>query len=114
MFLKKMQVHHYVGKYIVTYRSSDIGFMAIYIAVRIGGYLINDGLSIVVLTSRVVGGPSFVSVSTTSTSVNTMNNMSPIVASTNQKNTFVQVQNIGGSVIDLEDTIGRTCSKRVA
>jgi hypothetical protein len=40
--------------------------------------------------------------------------MSPIVASTNQKNTFVQVQNIGGSVIDLEDTIGRTCSKRVA
>ncbi len=109
-----MQVHHFVGKYIVTYRSSDIGFMAIYITVRIGGYLINDGLSIVVLTSRVVDGPSFVSVSTTSTSVNTMNNMSPIVASTNQKNTFVQVQNIGGSVIDLEDTIGRTCSKRVA
>jgi len=32
-----------------------------------------------------------------------MNNMSPIVVFTCQNNAFVQIQNIGGFVIDLED-----------
>jgi hypothetical protein len=87
-----------------TYRANDIGFVAIFSTMRIGDHLMNDGFYIVVLTSKVVGSPSLVNVSTTSTLVNTMNNMSPIVAFTNQENAFVQVQNTSGSAIDLEDT----------
>jgi hypothetical protein len=87
-----------------TYRANDIGFVAIFSIMRIGDHLMNDGFYIVVLTSKVVGSTSLVNVSTTSTLVNIMNNMSPIVAFTNQKNAFVQVQNTSGSAIDLEDT----------
>jgi hypothetical protein len=87
-----------------TYKTNDIGFVAIFSTMRIGDHLMNDGFYIVVLTPKVVGSPSLVNVSTTSTLVNTMNNMSPIVVFTNQENAFVQVQNTSGSAIDLEDT----------
>jgi hypothetical protein len=97
-----MQVHYNVGENIVAYRTSHIGFVAIYVAVRIGGHFMNDDLSIVVLTFKVVGSP-LVNVFTPSTLVNTMNNMSPIVVFTYQNNAFVQIQNIGGFVIGLED-----------
>ncbi len=102
--VKKMQVHYNVGENIVAYRTSHIGFVAIYVVVRIGGHFMNDDLSIVVLTSKVVGSPFLVSVSTPSTLVNTMNNMSPIAVFTYQNNAFVQIQTIGGFAIDLEDT----------
>jgi len=46
----------------------------------------------------------FISVSATSTFVNMMNNVSPIVASIDEENAFIEVSNTGGSVIDLENT----------
>ncbi len=46
----------------------------------------------------------FVSVFATSTFVNMMNNVSPIVVSIDEENAFIEISNIGGSVIDLEDT----------
>jgi hypothetical protein len=45
----------------------------------------NDGLSTTMLTSRVMGGLSFVSVFTTFTSTNTMNNVLPNVIFANEE-----------------------------
>jgi len=49
-----MQVHYNVGENIVAYRTSHIGFVVIYVAVRIGGHFMNDDLSIVVLTLKLL------------------------------------------------------------
>ncbi len=78
--------------------------MTIFVVVRIDYHLMNDGLSIAMLISRVVGGLFFVSVFTTSISMNTMNNVLPIVVFADEQNVFVHVPNTSGFVIDFEDT----------
>ncbi len=54
----------------------------------------------------------FVSVFIASTFVNTMNNVSPIIASTNEENAFIQVTNIGGFTIDLKNTLWNNMLKK--
>jgi hypothetical protein len=78
--------------------------VTIFVVVRIDYHLMNDGLSIAMLISRVVGGLFFVSVFTTSISMNTMNNVLPIVVFADEQNVFVHVPNTSGFVIDFEDT----------
>ncbi len=56
------------------------------------------------LTSKVVDDLSCVSVFITFTSMNTMNNVLPIVTFANEENVFVHVPNTSGSTIDFENT----------
>jgi hypothetical protein len=108
-----MQIHYYVREDIVVDGAGDINFVTIFVVVRIDYHLMNDGLSIAMLTSRVVGGLSFVSVFTSSTSMNTMNNVLPIVTSANEQNVFVHVPNTSGSAIDFEDTLWNMFEKEL-
>jgi hypothetical protein len=78
--------------------------VTVFVIVRIDDHFMNDGLFIVMLTSKVVGGLSSIRVFTTSTSMNTMNNVLPIVISVDEQNVFVHVRNTSGFVIDFEDT----------
>jgi len=71
---------------------------------KIDCYPMNDDLFVTVLTSKFVGSLLSINVSTISTFVNTMNNVSPIVVFADEENAFIQISNIGGFVIDLEDT----------
>jgi predicted small secreted protein len=76
-------------------------------------YPMIDGLLDTVLTYGIVGCLPFVRVSVASIFVNTMNNVSPIVAFADEENAFIQVSNIGGSVIDLEDTFWNMFEKEL-
>jgi hypothetical protein len=99
-----MQIHYYLKEDIVVDGAGDIGFVTIYVVARIDYHLMNDGLSTPMLTSRIMVGLSFVSVFTTSTFVNTMNNVLPIVVFVDEQNVFVHVGNASGSTIDFEET----------
>ncbi len=78
--------------------------MIVFVVAKIDCHLMNDRLFVVVLTFEVISGFSFIIISTTSTFVNTMNNVSPTITSIEEENGFVHVPNTGGSIIDLEDT----------
>jgi hypothetical protein len=99
-----MQVHYYVKEDTLVDGASDIGFVIVFVVAKIDCHFMNDGLFVVVLTFRIVGGFSCVIISTTSPSMNTMNNVSPTVTYVEEENGFVQVPNTSGSIIDLEDT----------
>jgi hypothetical protein len=87
----KMQVHYYVREDIIVDGVRDINFVIFFVVVKIDFHLMKDGLSIAMLTSRVVGGLSSISVFTTFISMNTMNNVLPIVVFANEENVFVHV-----------------------
>ncbi len=74
----EMQTHYYVRE-IVLDGVGDINFVPVFIVVRIDYHLMNDGLFIVMLTSKVVGGLSSISVFIRFISMNTMNNVLSIV-----------------------------------
>jgi len=65
------------------------------------------------LTSRVVDDLSSVNVLTTFTSMNTMNNVLPIVTFANEENVFVHVPNTSGSTIDFENTCWNMFDKKL-
>jgi hypothetical protein len=69
----EMQVHYYVKEDIVVDGASDINFVTVFVAMKIHYHLMNDGLSTTMLTSRIVGGLSSISVFTTFIPMNTMN-----------------------------------------
>jgi len=73
-----MQTHYYVRE-IVLDGVGDINFVPVFIVVRIDYHLMNDGLFIVMLTSKVVGDLSSISVFIRFISMNTMNNVLSIV-----------------------------------
>jgi hypothetical protein len=79
-----MQTHYYVVE-IVLDGVGDINFVPVFIIVRIDYHLMNDGLSIVMLTSKVVGGLSSISVFLRFISMNTINNVLFIVASVDEQ-----------------------------
>jgi hypothetical protein len=99
-----MQIHYYVREDIVVDGAGDISFVTIFVVVRIDYHLMNDGLSTARLISRIVGGLSSVNVFIASTSMNTMNNVLPIVVFVDEQNVFVHVPNTSGYVIDFENT----------
>lgn len=67
-----MQVHYYVEEDIIVDGASDIGFVVVSIVAKIIGHPTNyDGLSIVMLISKTIGGFSLVNVFATSTFMNT-------------------------------------------
>jgi hypothetical protein len=100
----EMQVHYYLKEDTVVDGASDIGFVTISIVARIDYHLMNDGLSTTMLTSRVVGGLSSITIFIASISMNTMNNVLPIVVFVDEENVFVCLPSISGSTIDFEDT----------
>ncbi len=105
-----MQVHYYVREDIIVDGVRDINFVIFFVVVKIDFHLMKDGLSIAMLTSRVVGGLSSISVFTTFISMNTMNNVLPIVVFANEENVFVHVPKL----VDLQlilKTHFWTCSK---
>jgi hypothetical protein len=91
-------------KDIVIDGASDLVVVIVSTIVTIGVHPTND----VMLSSRIASGLFSINVSTTSTSTDqlekTMNNISSTIASTNQKNAFIQLPNTSGPIIDLEDT----------
>jgi len=98
------QIHYYVGEDIVVDGVGNISFVTVFVVVRTDYHLMNDDLSSTMLTSRVVGNLSSVSVFIASTSMNTMNNVLPIVAFAYEENVFVHVGNTNGFAIDFEET----------
>ncbi len=85
--------------------------MIVFVVVKIDYHLMKDGLSNVMLTSKVLAGLSSVSVFTTFTSMNTMNNVLPIVVFANEENVFVHVPKLMDLQLILK-THFETCSKK--
>ncbi len=108
-----MQVHYYVRKDIVVDGAGDIIFFIFFVVVKIDYHLMNDGLSTPMLISRVVGSLFSVSVFTTFTYMNTMNNVLPIVSFANEENVFVHVPNTSGYTIDFENTFWNMFEKEL-
>jgi hypothetical protein len=73
----------------------------------------NDGLSIAMLTSRVVSDISSISFFTTSISMKTMNNVLLIVECPDEQNVFVHVPNTSGFKIDFENTFWKMFKKKL-
>jgi hypothetical protein len=85
-----MQVHYYGGKEtMVDHGTNGISFVIVSTVVRMSVHLANVGLYAAMLTFGVARGLSLVNVFTTSTFVNTMNNVSPTIVSIDQKNGFI-------------------------
>jgi hypothetical protein len=106
-----MQVHYYVREDIVVDGVGDINFVIVFVVVKIDYHLMNDGLSTAMSTSRVVGNLSSVSVFTTFTSMNTMNNVLPIFVFANEENVFIHLPKLVDLQLILKTHFG-TCSKK--
>ncbi len=85
--------------------------MIVFVVVKIDYHLINDGLSTAMSTSRVVGNLSSVSVFTTFTSMNTMNNVLPIFVFANEENVFIHLPKLVDLQLILKTHFG-TCLKK--
>jgi hypothetical protein len=106
-----MQVHYYVKEDIVVDGAGDINFVTVFVVVKIDYHLMNDGLSTTMLTSRVIGGLSSISVFTTFTSTNTMNNVLPIVIFANEESCPSMIGSMPsfhnqGSYVNINTTFG--------
>ncbi len=87
--------------------------MIVFVLVKIDYHLMKDGLFNVMLTSKVLASFSSLSVFTTFISINTMNNVLPIVVFANEENVFVHVPKLMDLQLILK-THFETYSKKIA